>query len=76
MTDQLQLIQTKLKHLARMQRYLAYSLGKPKGAYIAASTDMAVAVFLALWVAWRESRRHATGRAACPIVRQNQQMLK
>ena len=28
MTDQLQLIQTKLQHLARMQRYLAYSLGQ------------------------------------------------
>ena len=28
MTDQLQLIQTKLQHLARMQQYLAYSLGQ------------------------------------------------
>ena len=28
MTDQLQLIQTKLQHLVRMQQYLAYSLGQ------------------------------------------------
>ena len=42
---------------------------KPKRAYIAVSTTLAVAVFLAAWVAWRESRRLALMRPAAPTVR-------
>ena len=42
---------------------------KPKRANIAVSTTLAVAVFLALWVAWRESRRLAVVRQAAAPVR-------
>lgn len=42
---------------------------KPKHAYIAVSTALAVAVILALWVAWRESRRLTVMRQAAAPVR-------